>query len=281
MAADGWHIYNGEVIPPGVTRVRIDESVTDIPAHAFGGNRNIEELECHDRVKTVKEWAFARCPSLRIVIMRGVEALTDVECGKLEIIKESAFAGCKSLRSIDLPSAKIVEVCVFSRCKSLTSVIFGKELERIGRASFYECTSLQRIAIPLKDGMIAADNTFRGCKSLKQVNLVEGAVLRDTIDALLLEEWRNDMKDKVDAINQSLPDTPAGSCYNFEVGGKAQAVRMWIRTVLRKIIHCKAQHRIYLNEAAAALQLDLPNDIVNKNVLPFLELPSYTFEGED
>eukprot|EP00984_Skeletonema_dohrnii_P003588 scaffold1216_cov73-Skeletonema_dohrnii-CCMP3373.AAC.1 len=295
MAADGYYTFTGregEVIPRNVTRVRIHKSLTVIPADAFEGNRHIEELECHDRVKTVGGWAFANCPSLRIVRMPGVreveseafadcEALAIVECGKLERIGESAFGRCISLGSIILQSSKIVEGLAFSRCKSLTNVIFGDKLERIGRASFYECTSLERIAIPLKDGMITDDNIFQRCKSLKQVNLVEGAVLRDTIAALLLDEWRNDMKDEIGAINQILPNTPAGSCYNSKVGGKAQAVRMWIRTVLRKIIHCKAQHRSYLNEAAAALQLDLPNDVVLKNVLPFLELPSYTFEGED
>ena len=36
-------------------------------------------------------------------------ALTDVECGKLEIIEEDAFGHCKSLRSIHLPSVRIVE----------------------------------------------------------------------------------------------------------------------------------------------------------------------------
>ena len=59
MAANGWYIYNGlEAVPPGVTRVRIHESLTVIPAHAFNGNPSIEELECHDRVKTVEEYAF-------------------------------------------------------------------------------------------------------------------------------------------------------------------------------------------------------------------------------
>ena len=43
MVAKGWHIYYGrddEVIPLDVTRVRIDESLTVIPAHAFYKNRN-------------------------------------------------------------------------------------------------------------------------------------------------------------------------------------------------------------------------------------------------
>eukprot|EP00985_Skeletonema_marinoi_P014800 scaffold7538_cov235-Skeletonema_marinoi.AAC.1 len=100
MAADGYYTFTGregEIIPPGVTRVRIHESVSVIPARAFRGNRNIEELECHDRVKTVESHVFRLCPSLRRVIMPGVEvveqyafdgckALAIVECGKLEII---------------------------------------------------------------------------------------------------------------------------------------------------------------------------------------------------
>ena len=94
-----------------------------------------------------------------------------------------------------------------------------------------------------------------------------------------MEEWKNDMNEEINAINRILPNTYAG---NFrDVGGKAQAMKSWIRSVLRKIIHYKAEHRRYLNVATAALQPALPNDIVLKNILPFLELPSHTFEGEN
>eukprot|EP00985_Skeletonema_marinoi_P028323 scaffold24547_cov73-Skeletonema_marinoi.AAC.2 len=294
IAADGWHIYygrDGEVIPPGVTRVRIDESVTVIPAQAFYNNRTIEEVECHDRVKTVEESAFNKCSSLRRVIMPGVEvvedlaffccrALADVECDKLERIGNRAFLGCNFLTSINLPSAKIVGSCAFKDCKALTNVKFGKELESIGGWAFDGCTSLERIAIPLKDGMITRNDIFQECENLKHVDLVEGAVLRDTIAALLLDEWRNDMNDKLGAINQSLPTTPAGDGL-FDVGGKAQTVQFWISSVLSTIVRYKAQHRSLLNEAATALQLASTNDVVLENVLPFLKLPSYMFEGED
>eukprot|EP00985_Skeletonema_marinoi_P008327 scaffold3750_cov168-Skeletonema_marinoi.AAC.3 len=294
MAADEWYIYygrDGEVIPPGVTRVRIHESLTVIRAEAFYGNRNIEEVACHDRVKTVEEYSFAGCPSLRLVIMPGVEvieqsfnsceALAHIECGKLEIIGVGAFETCQSLKSINLPSVKIVERSAFTVCKALTNIKFGKELEIIRYRAFWLCTSLERIAIPLKDGIIADDGIFMGCRKLKHVELVEKAVLRDTIAALLLEEWRNDMNEEINAINQSLPTTPAGSDDFYDVGEKTEAVQLWIKSVLHKIVRYKAQHHSLLNEAATTLQRALPNDIVNKNVLPFLELPSYTFEGED
>eukprot|EP00984_Skeletonema_dohrnii_P004408 scaffold1573_cov92-Skeletonema_dohrnii-CCMP3373.AAC.3 len=291
MAAGGYFVYNGRgVVPPDVARVRIDESLTVIPANAFRGNPSIREVKCHDRVKTVEEEAFYNCPSLRIVIMLGVEevekyafmnceALTVVECGKLETIGFGAFNGCESLGSINLPFAKDVENGAFFYCTALTNVKFGKELESIESSAFDNCTSLEQIAIPLKDGIITHDGIFQGCENLKHVDLVERAVLRRTIDALLLEEWRNDMDVEIGVINQSLPTAPAGD--DFDEGGKARAIRMWISSVLHKIVQYKAQHRRLLNEAATILQHALPNDIVNKNVLPFLDLPSFTFEGED
>eukprot|EP00984_Skeletonema_dohrnii_P009707 scaffold3728_cov72-Skeletonema_dohrnii-CCMP3373.AAC.2 len=356
MAADGYFIYTGGFVPFGVTRVHIiDESLTVIPAYAFDENPNIEEVECHDRVKTVEKYAFAKCPSLRraimpgvevvergafcgsealrfvecgklerigfgafdgcksltcinlpsaekveeyafrnctslrIVIMPGVEvvendafchceALTYVECGKLEIIRHHAFCCCESLESVDLPSGKTVEPFAFAGCEALINVKFGKELESI--RVFQGCTSLERITIPLKDGIITQNNIFQGCKNLKRVDLA--GVVHETIAALLLEEWKNDMNEEIISINQILSYTPAGSGDSFDdVGGKALAIRMWISSVLRKIIHYKAQHQRCLNEAASTLQHTLPQDIMVNNVLPFVELPSYMFEVGD
>jgi len=292
MAADGYFTVTGrEAIPPGITRVRIDESVTVIPAQAFYGNRNIEEVDFHIGVKTVGGWAFRWCFSLRRVIMRGVKvveyeafnncnALAIVECDKLERIVEGAFGGCKSLESINLQSAKIIERYAFDGCEALAKIKFSDKLESIREGAFADCTSLERITIPLKDDMITEDDTFQGCENLKHVDLVEGE-LHETIAALQLKEWRNDMNEEINSINQIFPTSPAGNVSRRDAGGKARAIRMWIRSVLDKIIQYKAQHQHILEEAAATLKLTLPQDIVIKNVLPFLELQSYTFEVGD
>ena len=87
------------------------------------------------------------------------------------------------------------------------------------------------------------------------------------------------MNQEIENINLNLACSHAGNMY--KVGEKASEVRLWIRSLLSKIVYYKAQHRSYLIEAAATLQPALPNDIVLKNVLPFIELPSYTFEGEN
>eukprot|EP00984_Skeletonema_dohrnii_P013221 scaffold5460_cov153-Skeletonema_dohrnii-CCMP3373.AAC.8 len=285
--------YTGEddPVPHDATHITVDQSVRVIPEEALSDNPNIEEVVCDVNVKRVERGAFSWCPSLRRVIMPGVEvvkkyafneckALTYVECGKLERIEERAFSWCTSLRSINLPSAKIVEGFAFAGT-ALTDVILGSKLERIERAAFDDCTALERITIPLKDGMITHGSIFYECDNLKHVDLVQGE-LHETIAALQLEEWRNGMKEEIDSINQILPTAYAGGwdddVGDYEDGEKAQAIRTWIGSVLGKIIHYQAEHQRLLDEAATSLQLALPQDIAMNSVLPFLELPSYTFE---
>ncbi len=284
----------GEFIPLRATHIIVHESVTVIRAGAFEDHPNIVEVICHDKVDKIEREAFYYCFYLRRVIMPGVtiveqwafyhcNALTDVECGKLEIIGEGAFSDCISLRSINLPSTRIVEVLAFADCEALTDATFGSKLERIEEKAFYDCTPLDRITIPLKNGMITHDNIFQGCAKLMQVDLVEEEI-RETIAALHLEEWRNNMNEEIDLINQILSNVDVG---HYEYGGdvegeKAAAIRTWIRSLLGKIMDYKAEHRRVLDEdVAPLLQRFLPQDIVMNNVLTFLDLPSHTFEVGD
>jgi len=226
MAAEGDRIiirfnYTDEDrrVPRDATHVTIAKSVTAISAWAFSGNHNIVEVICDVNLKKVEEGAFDSCTSLRRVIMPGVEvveehafnfceALTDVECGKLEIIREHAFDKCYSLRSIDLLSAKIVKWAAFDET-ALTDAKFGSTLELIEEIAFVDCPNLERITIPLKDGIITHDSIFQGCANLNHVDLVEGSI-HETIAALQLEEWRNDMNEEINSIDQILPTVDAG-----------------------------------------------------------------------
>ena len=232
-------------------------------------------------VKEVESYVFNSC-----------KALDAVECDKLEIIRDRAFCQCRTLRSINLPSARIVDAASFFNCNALTDVKFSNKLESLGalgeEGAFGNCFSLERITLPLKDGIITTDNTFKTCHNLRYVDLVEGEVLRESVASLLLDDWRNDMNEEIDSINRILPNANAGHYgdddegrFVSEGGEKAQVIRAWIRSVLHKIIYYKAEHRRLLREAASILQFALPRDILMNNVLSFLELPSYSFEGED
>ena len=156
----------------------------------------------------------------------------------------------------------------------MTEAIFGKDLESIGWRAFADNRSLESITIPLKIGVPTEDGTFRGCVSLKRIDLIEGEALRNFADALLLEDWKNDVIEVLGSINEILPCTTAGDDYND--GGKAIAIREWIVSVLRKVIYYKAAHLESLNETATVLQLIFPKDTVMNNVLPFVELPVHT-----
>jgi hypothetical protein len=121
---------------------------------------------------------------------------------------------------------------------------------------------------------------------LKHVDLVGG--VHETIAALPVDEWRNDMNAAIDAINEILPNTPAGSYDkendDDEWGEKGQAVKRWIRSVLCKIVDYKQRHCNMLTEATATLVEELallPQDVVINNILPFLDLPSFAFEVEE
>ena len=287
---------DGEVIPWNATHIFVKAKV--IREEAFRNHRNIVEVICHEDVEKIENHAFQDCPSLRRVVMRGVkiverfafywcEALEDVECDKLEIIDYGAFVYCTSLRSINLPSARVVGLEAFLGCKALSDVKFGSKLERIEERTFQECINLERITIPLKDGLFEHDDTFRKCDDLSQVDLVKGEV-HEIIAALHLEEWRNDMIKEIDSINQILPGAYAGEwdtddAEEDDVGDKAREIRRWIRLVLRKIIRYQAEHRRLLDDAASTLGRVFSQDIVMNNVLPFLELPPYTFDvgGDD
>jgi hypothetical protein len=148
---------------------------------------------------------------------------------------------------------------------------------------------MKRITIPLKDGLLSTDDIFFACNDLEQVDLIEGD-LHETIAALILEDWRDDMKQEIDSINQILPDACAGYYDEEEEkwieGEKTPAIQTWISSVLHKIRHYQTEHQHVLDGAATTLQLALPRDIVLNNVLPFLELPPHTFvveerQGED
>ena len=119
---------------------------------------------------------------------------------------------------------------------------------------------------------------------MNHVDLVEKAILNETIAALQLEEWRSDLNDEIESINRLLPNAFAGDtdgCTSDEYfGEKALFIREWVTRVLDKIVRYKSEHGHLLNDAASTLQLVLPNDIVSNSVLPFLYLPSYQFDGE-
>ena len=124
--------------------------------------------------------------------------------------------------------------------------MFGKDLERIEGSAFYS-SSLRRIVIPLKYGLIIDHYSFIACPNLTRVDVLDGGIHK-TISSLHMESWRNEMEDEIDRINQTLPNIRHG---------KARAIKQWITRVLSRIEHYKTEHRTLLKEAMTLLELAL------------------------
>eukprot|EP00984_Skeletonema_dohrnii_P009143 scaffold3460_cov93-Skeletonema_dohrnii-CCMP3373.AAC.3 len=216
----------------------------------------------HDGVEIVGRWAFSRCISLRKIKLLGVREVEreafynctslNVEFGgKLEIIRSGAFGFGPSLQKIKLPSVRTVEEGAFGGCRQLTDVVFGGNLETIQNHAFHSCPLLRRIAVPLKDDMIPINTTnhrcsqFDHCRNLITLDLVGG--IHKTISSLFLESWRTEIIAEIDRINQDLPST--GHL------GKTDAIRGWIRTVIDRVEHYKAEHYRLLKEDMTLLEL--------------------------
>lgn len=287
---------------PNATHIGVDESISRILAAAFSHHPKITQMNCHKGVKRISRDVFLSCPRLRKVVMLGVEVVernaflncrhvTDIECNELEMIERGAFYECVHLGGIYLPSARVVEQHAFCFCAGMRHAIFGKDLESLGARAFYGCFSMERITVPLRDGLITDTDVFEGCRNLKHVDLVDEVY--DTVAALLCKDWRKDMNEEIDSINQALERLHADAhsahahsdhlhAVRVDYEKMAEATQEWLRCVLHKIIDYKAKHRLLLPEVADKLiELELPNDVVVNHVLPYLELPLHMFDGEE
>ena len=90
------------------------------------------------------------------------------------------------------------------------------------------------------------DSVFYGCTDLTSVDLVGG--IHKTVQSLHLERWRNEMKDEINRINQTLPSIASD---------KTSAMQQWMRTVIGQLNHYKSEHRSLLKEATTLLELAL------------------------
>jgi hypothetical protein len=134
----------------------------------------------------------------------------------------------------------------FDGCKQLTELELPKDLERIGCRAFQGCSRLRRIAFPLKDNLLG-NQCFNFCENLLQVDLVGG--IHKTISSLLLDSWRNKMKNEIDRINQVLPNTLAEN--------KTEVIDQWMERVTERIEHYKSEHYTLLKNIMSQLELAL------------------------
>ena len=146
-----------------ITKVVIDNGVTNIGSFSFNSFSGIEEVQIGTGVKEIGLGAFCDCTGIfNIEIPANVEKIC-----------EEAFMGCNSLAIVELKEGlKEISKAAFDQCTSLIEINIPKTVEKIGAGAFVSCESLNKIEIP--EGIETIDEaTFSGCSNLSEVNLPE------------------------------------------------------------------------------------------------------------
>ncbi len=146
-----------------IKKVIFDSStnITAIPANAFSGCQNLEEITIPASVTAIGNRAFNGCKALTSITIPD----------SVETIGNYAFSECKALTSITIPnSVTSIGELAFNGCENLSSVVFeaNSNLESIGNRAFIECKALTSITIPNSVTSIG-DWAFFGCEKLSSV----------------------------------------------------------------------------------------------------------------
>lgn len=133
-------------------------------------------LTTGEKITTVPEGEFKNCIGLKKIVLP--ETVTTIEA--------NAFENCSSLTTLGIGTAKdnVVDLTKIStvgatalgNCKAIETIDFGSydtraaELELKGQA-FVNCTSLQKVEIPIKDALKIGAGAFENCSALTEIGL--------------------------------------------------------------------------------------------------------------
>lgn len=118
-------------------------------------NKSIDEM-ADNILKTIGEYAFANCSSLR-----------EVNFPSVETIGNYAFRTCSNLTSVTSPKLKSIGTYSFASCAKLTS-LNAQSIAKVPTAAFYGCTMLEVNNFPSATGI--DDNAFQNCKAIGKMS---------------------------------------------------------------------------------------------------------------
>jgi len=168
----------------------------------FAGMSSIKEVVLGNQVTSIGDGAFSGCSGLKSITIpnsvssigciafEGCSGLTSVTIGNsVTSIDAGAFSDCSGLTSITIPSSVREMWAAFNGCNNLTSVtvlcptvpyfgglesltevVLGNLVSRIGDGAFSGCSGLKSITIPNSVSSIG-DGAFSGCSGLKSITI--------------------------------------------------------------------------------------------------------------
>ena len=151
----------GERVPRDVVRVRVDPSVTSIPAWAFYERKKLTEVELCEGLVEIGAWSFADCGHsiTKINIPNSLRRINNdafndsLRCpihlhDGIESIGACAFANCIFTNFRVPPLITVIPNGILCNCTSLFSVEMPKNATEIRYQAFAHCCCLRNVAFP-------------------------------------------------------------------------------------------------------------------------------------
>ena len=176
-----------------ITRVVVEDGITNIPKNAFHSYPNLESVYIGNTVTVIKEGAFNGCTKLSNVtipasvtelgtgVFARCSSLKDIkfESGsKLETIPGSAFEA-SGLTKVTLPSSvRVIDSYAYYNCQSLTEAILLESVEKIGRNAFQDCGALKTVGLPSTLEQIMSE-AFLRCYNITRMEINSSCDLSD------------------------------------------------------------------------------------------------------
>lgn len=145
-----------------------------IREEAFYYNDKLTEIVLPDGIKTIENWAFAKCfKADKIIIGEGTEFIGD-----------HAFLKCNAAEKIVIPdSCKTISTSAFYQCRSAAEITIGNSVEIMEKGAFEECSSVKKIVLP--DSLKTMEPyVFYNCTSLEECVAGDGI---ETIEKEIFE----------------------------------------------------------------------------------------------
>lgn len=130
-------------------------------------------------IKVIPEGEFKNCTGLEKIVLPAT--VTTIDANAFENCSALITLGVGTAKDnvVDLTKVTTVGTTAFGNCSALENVEFGKyatrstKLELKGQA-FVNCTSLQKVEIPIQDALKIGTGAFENCSGLKEVGLEDG-----------------------------------------------------------------------------------------------------------
>lgn len=138
---------------------------------AFYYADKLTEIVLPAGVKTIENWAFAKCYSAdKVILNEG-----------LEVIGDHAFLKCHGLKEISIPgTCKTIETSAFYQCISVEKLTLGDGVETLQKGAFEECSSLKSVTVP--DSVQTMEPyIFYNCTALETCKIGSPAVMEKDI----------------------------------------------------------------------------------------------------